>query len=67
MQKMIVKILLQQIAAAAPIRDHDGTVIAAISCVGFYESSIDLDDLGVIVKDVGNRISSNLVMLSVRR
>lgn len=51
---------LQQIAAAAPIRNHDGKVIAAISCVGFYESQIDLDDLGLVVKDVADKISVKL-------
>ena len=51
---------LQQIAAAAPIRDHDGKVIAAISCVGFYESDINLDDLGLIVKGVADKISAKL-------
>lgn len=51
---------LQQVAAAAPIRNHDGKVIAAISCVGFYESQIDLDDLGLVVKDVADKISVKL-------
>ncbi|MEG0453625.1 MAG: IclR family transcriptional regulator [Coprobacillus sp.] len=51
---------LQQVAAAAPVFDHDGKVIAAISCVGFYESQINLDDLGVVVKEVADRISTNL-------
>ena len=51
---------LQQIAAAAPIRDHDGKVIATISCVGFYESQIDLDELGLIVKQTAEGISSKL-------
>ena len=51
---------LQQVAAAAPIRYHDGKVIAAISCVGFYESQIDLDDLGLVVKDVADKISVKL-------
>ncbi|MEG0275644.1 MAG: IclR family transcriptional regulator [Coprobacillus sp.] len=51
---------LQQVAAAAPVFDHDGKVIAAISCVGFYESQINLDDLGVVVKEVADRISMNL-------
>ena len=51
---------LQQIAAAAPIFDHSGQVIAAISCVGFYEENIDLDDLGILVKEVADRISTNL-------
>lgn len=51
---------LQQIAAAAPIRNHDGKVIAAISCVGYYEEEIDLDDLGEIVKEVADKISAKL-------
>ena len=51
---------LQQVAAAAPIRNHDGKDIAAISCVGFYESQIDLDDLGLVVKDVADKISVKL-------
>lgn len=51
---------LQQVAAAAPVFNHDGQVIAAISCVGFYESQINLDDLGLIVKQVANSISLKL-------
>ncbi|MEG0367582.1 MAG: IclR family transcriptional regulator [Coprobacillus sp.] len=51
---------LQQVAAAAPVFNHDGKVIAAISCVGFYESQINLDDLGVIVKETADKISLNL-------
>lgn len=51
---------LQQIAAAAPIRNYDGTVIAAISCVGFYESQVNLDDLGLLVKEVADHISEKL-------
>lgn len=51
---------LQQVASAAPIRNHDGKVIAAISCVGFYESQINLDDLGLVVKEVADRISAKL-------
>lgn len=45
---------------AAPLFDHEGHVVAAISCVGFYESSIDLDDLGLLIKDVGKQISYKL-------
>lgn len=51
---------LQQIAAAAPIFNHKSEVIASISCVGFYESEINLDDLGLIVKNVANKISEKL-------
>lgn len=51
---------LQQIAAAAPLYNHNGEVIAAISCVGFYESQINLDDLGVLVKEVADQISVKL-------
>lgn len=51
---------LQQIAVAAPIRDHDSKVIASISCVGFYESEINLDDLGLLIKEVADRISEKL-------
>lgn len=51
---------LQQIAAAAPLRNYNGEVIAAISCVGYYESSISLDDLGLIVKEVADGISAKL-------
>lgn len=48
---------LQQIAAAAPIFDYKGDVIASISCVGFYEEQVNLDDLGLIVKNVADNIS----------
>lgn len=51
---------LQQIAAAAPIFNHEGSVIAAISCVGFYESHYDLDELGEVVKKVADKISEKL-------
>lgn len=51
---------LQQIAAAAPIRNYEGEVIAAISCVGFYEEQVNLDDLGVVVKEVADKISEKL-------
>ncbi|MBS5112310.1 MAG: IclR family transcriptional regulator [Coprobacillus cateniformis] len=51
---------LQQIAAAAPIFDHTGQVVASISCVGFYESQVNLDDLGILVKAVADRISAKL-------
>ena len=60
MQKMIEKTLPQGEPAAAPLFDHEGHVVAAISCVGFYESSIDLDDLGLLIKDVGKQISYKL-------
>lgn len=51
---------LHQIAAAAPIFDHHGKVIAAISCVGLYEEHIDLDELGEIVRKEANKISYEL-------
>lgn len=51
---------LQQIAVAAPVMDYEGNVVASISCVGYYEKEIDLDNLGVIVKDVADKISRNL-------
>lgn len=51
---------LHQIAAAAPIFDHNGRVIAAISCVGLYEEHIDLDEIGDIVKKEANKISYEL-------
>ncbi|MDV4149430.1 IclR family transcriptional regulator [Clostridium sp. AL.422] len=51
---------LHQIAVAAPIFDHTGQVIAAISCVGLYQESIDLDELGEIVKKEAKNISYRL-------
>lgn len=51
---------LHQIAVAAPVFDHNGQVIAAISCVGLYEESIDLDELGEIVKKEARNISYRL-------
>ncbi len=48
---------LHQIAAAAPIFNNDGRVIAAISCVELYEKNKDLDELGEIVKNEANNIS----------
>ncbi|UTY40800.1 IclR family transcriptional regulator C-terminal domain-containing protein [Allocoprobacillus halotolerans] len=51
---------LYQYCAAAPIRNHNGDVIAAISCVGLYEKFIDLSDLGNIVKETALTISKSL-------
>lgn len=51
---------LQQIAVAAPLRNHEGEVVAAISLVGGYESTLNLDFLGEIVKDVADSISEKL-------
>lgn len=51
---------LHQIAVAAPVFDHNGQVIAAISCVGLYEENIDLDELGEIVKTEAKNISYRL-------
>lgn len=51
---------MHQVGAAAPIFDHTGNVVAAISCVGLYEESINLDDLGEIVKKEANNISQAL-------
>jgi len=51
---------LQQIAAAAPLFNHENKVVAAISCVGFYEENINLDDLGILVKEVADKISIQL-------
>ncbi|MCF0148346.1 MAG: IclR family transcriptional regulator [Clostridium sp.] len=51
---------LHQIAVAAPIFNHNGKVIAAISYVGVYEDNIDLDELGEIVKNEANNISYRL-------
>lgn len=51
---------LHQIAVAAPVFNHNGKVIAAISCVGLYEENIDLDELGEIVKKEANKISYRL-------
>lgn len=48
---------MHQIAAAAPVFDHTGKVVAAISCVGLYEETINLDDLGEIVRQEANKIS----------
>lgn len=55
---------LQQIAAAAPIRNYEGKIIASISCVGYYEKIINLDDLGLIVKEVADQISAKLGYIS---
>lgn len=51
---------LQQIAVAAPIRNHEDEIIAAISIVGCYEPMLNLDFLGEIVKDVAASISKKL-------
>lgn len=55
---------LQQVAAAAPIYDYNGKVVAAISCVGFYESNINLNDLGIVVKEVADNISKKIGYIS---
>lgn len=49
-----------QFCAAAPIRNHQGNVIAAISCSGLYEDFMILDDLGIIVKETADKISKQL-------
>lgn len=49
-----------QFCLAAPIRNHNGEVIAAISCSGLYEDAIDFSRLGIIVKETANRISCQL-------
>lgn len=49
-----------QYCVAAPVRNHDGKVIAAISCVGLYENQIDLSSLGKIVKVLGEKISKKM-------
>ena len=51
---------LYQYCAAAPLRNHDGEVIAAISCVGLYEEFTDLSGLGNIVKETARTISKRL-------
>lgn len=51
---------MHQVGAAAPIFDHNGQVVAAISCVGLYEESINLDDLGEVVKKEAAHISQSL-------
>lgn len=51
---------LHQIAVAAPVFNYHGEVEAAISCVGMYEETVDLDVLGEIVKKVAFNISTAL-------
>ena len=51
---------MHQIGAAAPVFDHTGRVVAAISCVGLYEESVNLDDLGEVVKQEAILISKSL-------
>jgi len=49
-----------QFCGAAPIKNYQGHVIAAISCSGLYEEFINFDDLGIVVKEVADRISEKL-------
>ncbi|MFV0393405.1 MAG: IclR family transcriptional regulator [Coprobacillaceae bacterium] len=51
---------VHQIAAAAPIFNHRGEVVASISCVGMYEETVNLDVLGEVVKKEAILISSAL-------
>ncbi|MGL5272640.1 MAG: IclR family transcriptional regulator [Phocaeicola sp.] len=51
---------LQQVAAASALFDYTGKVVGAISCVGFYDSAINLDELGEIVKGVASNISKKM-------
>ena len=51
---------LHQVAAAAPVFDHTGNVVAAISCVELYTENVDLDELGEIVRREANKISYRL-------
>lgn len=51
---------IYQFCGAAPIRNHHGDVIAAISCSGLYEEAINLNDLGVVVKETADIISTKL-------
>ncbi len=49
-----------QFCGAAPIKNHQGDVIAAISCSGLYDDFMSFSDLGIIVKEVADRISMKL-------
>lgn len=51
---------LYQFCGAAPIRDYRGHVIAAISCSGLYDELMNMGDLGLIVKEVADKISVKL-------
>lgn len=51
---------LYQYCAAAPIYNHLGEVIAAISCTGLYDEFINYKDLGEQVKIVSLKISKKL-------
>lgn len=51
---------MYQFCAAAPVRDYKGDVIAAVSCSGLYDEYLNYHDLGMIVKDVANKISEKL-------
>jgi len=51
---------LYQCCAAAPVRNHQGEMIAAVSCSGLHEVLTDLDALGQIVRSTADRISAQL-------
>ena len=51
---------MYQFCAAAPIRNHNGEVIAAVSCSGLYDEFVNYRDLGSVVKEVADRISAKL-------
>lgn len=55
---------MYQFCAAAPVHNHSGDVIAAISCSGLYDDFLNYQDLGTIVKQVADKISAQLGYIS---
>lgn len=51
---------MYQFCLASPIRNHNGEVVAAISCSGLYEEMIDFSKLGIVVKETADKISYQL-------
>ena len=48
---------LHQMCVAAPIFDHQGSIQAAMSCVGLYEEDVDIRSLSNQVREVAMNIS----------
>lgn len=51
---------LHQVCVGAPVFNHLGKVVAAVSCVGLYEKMNNVDQIGEMVKEEASKISNAL-------